>query len=414
MADWLKIILRQVSRIGADPADSAEVRLHKTMLTGISLSIIVLAVLWSGIYFVVGEPLAASIPLAYAVISSISIFIFSRTRRYRLFRSSQLLLMLMLPSVLMNVLGGFIDSGVVVVWSLLSPIGALVFSGLRAALRWFAAYIGLVILSGFLQTLEPASNKLAPALINIFFVINIGVVSAVVFAIIFYFIAQKDRAYDLLRVEQEKSDNLLLNVLPKEIAAVLKHEQRTIATSYDDASILFADIVGFTTLSTQMSPEEMIDLLNEIFSHFDSLVEKYGLEKIRTIGDNYMVASGVPVERPDHCQALARFALDMCDYMNRRPAYKGHQVQFRIGMNSGPMIGGVIGQQKFHYDVWGDTVNTASRMESQGVAQKIQITQACYQKLKDEFVCEPRGSIDVKGKGEMVAWFLVGEKAHSI
>jgi len=214
----------------------------------------------------------------------------------------------------------------------------------------------------------------------------------------------------LLRLEQEKSENLLLNILPKEIAAILKNENRVIADHYPGASVLFADMVNFTPMSAEMSPTAMVELLNEIFSHFDSLVEKYDLEKIRTIGDSYMVAAGVPRPRLDHAQALAHLALDMCAFIKSRTFKASRPVDFRIGINSGPVIAGVIGRKKFVYDVWGDAVNLASRMESHGAGGAIQITEATYQLIKDEFKCEPRGTIAVKGKGEMNVWYIIDEK----
>lgn len=167
-----------------------------------------------------------------------------------------------------------------------------------------------------------------------------------------------------------------MNVLPEEIAAELKQNPGTIADQYDSASVLFADLVGFTPLSNKLSPREMVDLLNAIFSHFDGLVAGYGLEKIRTIGDNYMVAAGVPVPRPDHAHALAAMALEMMAYVREDRDCRERGIQFRLGMHSGPLIAGVLGKHKFHYDIWGDTVNTASRMESNGVPGKIQITAA--------------------------------------
>jgi adenylate cyclase len=201
-----------------------------------------------------------------------------------------------------------------------------------------------------------------------------------------------------------------LNILPKEIAAILKNESRTIADHYDEASVLFADMVGFTPLSAQLPPVEMVELLNEVFSYFDSLLDKYSVEKIRTIGDSYMVASGVPRGRPDHAQALACMALEMRDYIATHTFCNNHKVNFRIGINSGAMIAGVIGRRKFVYDVWGDAVNIASRMESHGLGGAVQITQATYDLIKDEFVCEPRGSVNVKGKGEMDVWLVLSAK----
>jgi len=212
----------------------------------------------------------------------------------------------------------------------------------------------------------------------------------------------------LLIIEQEKSESLLLNVLPRKIAASLKNESRLIADSFPEASILFADLVGFTPLSIQMPPTEMVSLLNDIYTHFDNLVEKYDLEKIRTIGDNYMVAAGIPTPMPNHAQALADMALDICVYASSHAPLNGKPMQFRVGINSGPLVAGVVGKKKFQYDVWGDTVNTASRMESHGVAGKIQITDATRELLKDEFACEKRGVLNIKGKGAMETWFLVG------
>jgi guanylate cyclase len=203
---------------------------------------------------------------------------------------------------------------------------------------------------------------------------------------------------------------LLLNILPKEIAAILKNEDRTIADSFEGVSILFADLVGFTTLTANMAPVEVVNLLNEIFSHFDSLVEKYDVEKIRTIGDNYMVAAGAPRQCPDHACRLASMALDMQAYLQERHRRRDIPVQFRIGISSGPVIGGVIGRKKFVYDIWGDAVNIASRMESHGVAGKIQLTSITYELIRDRFACERRGTVRVKGMGDMETWFLVGLK----
>jgi guanylate cyclase len=340
----------------------------------------------------------------------LSVIAFSRLRNYDFFRSTQLFLILLLPFLLQIALGGFINSSAVVLWSLICPIGALLFVGPRQAAGWFIGYVALVASSGILQPYVRTSNNLPYPIVILIFVLNISAISALAFVLLVSFISQKNRAFELLRFEQAKSENLLLNILPKEIAALLKNHPGTIADHFDCASILFADIVNFTPLSSELPPKEMVDLLNEIFSYFDDLVEKYGVEKIRTIGDNYMVASGIPRPRPDHAQALAHMALDMSAYIQSRPAVHGKRLDFRIGINSGPVIAGVIGRKKFVYDLWGDPVNTASRMESHGVPGKIQISRETYELLRDEFICEPRGSVMVKGKGEMETWYLVGVK----
>jgi guanylate cyclase len=366
--------------------------------------------LWGLLYLLLGHFLAGSIPLSYAILSSLSVIVFYLTGRYRFFLFSQLLLILFLPFLLMIALGGFIKSSAVIVWSLLSPLGALLFDEPRGALRWLAAYLGLAVVSGFLEANPLSTSSLSPAAVTIFFILNIGTVSAIAIVLLAYFVNEKNRLFVLLRNEQGKAEDLLLNILPKEIAAILKNESRTIADDYTEASVMFADMVGFTPLSARLRPAETVELLNEVFSFFDSLLDKYGVEKIRTIGDNYMVASGVPRHRPDHAQALVRMAIEMRDRVATQTFGNGQRVNFRIGINSGPMIAGVIGSRKFVYDVWGDAVNVASRMESHGVSGTIQITQATYELIKDDFACEPRGAVHVKGKGDMQVWLVNAEK----
>uniref|UniRef100_B8HQE2 Adenylate cyclase n=1 Tax=Cyanothece sp. (strain PCC 7425 / ATCC 29141) TaxID=395961 RepID=B8HQE2_CYAP4 len=204
-----------------------------------------------------------------------------------------------------------------------------------------------------------------------------------------------------------QAENLLLNILPPEIADQLKQTNDIIAEEFSQASILFADIVNFTTLSASLNPTEVVKMLNEVFSYFDLLTEKYDLEKIKTIGDCYMVAAGVPRPRSDHAHALAQLALDIRDYSEAN-SVRGHKLTFRIGINSGPVTAGVIGRKKFIYDLWGDAVNTASRMESHGSGGHIQITHSTYQLIRAEFNCQMRGVVQIKGKGEMKVYLLIG------
>jgi class 3 adenylate cyclase len=210
--------------------------------------------------------------------------------------------------------------------------------------------------------------------------------------------------------EQKKSEALLLNILPASIAERLKKHPHTIADAFDETSILFADIVGFTILSERIPPEELVTILNELFSMFDDLTEKHGLEKIKTIGDAYMVVAGLPKRRHDHAEAIAAMALDMRQAMAEYNTTSDNSLQIRIGIHSGPVVAGVIGKKKFAYDLWGDAVNTAARMESHGIPGEIQVTQATYELLKDKFAFEERGSIDVKGKGPMQVYLLRGDR----
>jgi guanylate cyclase len=276
-----------------------------------------------------------------------------------------------------------------------------------------AIYLSLLFIAGVMAPYFRSSNNLPPAMITLFFVLNLGVVSTIAFLLMAYFVNEKNRFLRLLNLERQRSESLLLNILPHEIAAILKKEQRIIADQYESASILFADMVGFTKLSDKLLPQEMVVLLNDIFGAFDTLVEKHGLEKIRTIGDNYMIAAGLPGARPDHASAIVQLAIEMQAFLHQQQALNEEYPSFRIGINSGPVIAGVIGHKKFQYDVWGDAVNVASRMESHGLPGEIQITESTYQLVNEQYRCIPRGSIDVKGKGEMATWQILRPPASA-
>jgi class 3 adenylate cyclase len=223
-------------------------------------------------------------------------------------------------------------------------------------------------------------------------------------------ITARKQAEEALHAEKEKSERLLLNVLPQTIARQLKQEQRTIAEGFAEATILFADLVDFSQLADLIPPTELVYLLNELFSAFDELTERYGLEKIKTIGDAYMVAGGLPMPRKDHAEAIAEMALDMMAFVQRFNTTRGTTVKLRSGIHTGPVVAGVIGTKKFSYDLWGDTVNTASRMESHGVPGGIQVTQSTYERLRDQYTFIERGRILVKSKGEMATWLLTGRR----
>jgi class 3 adenylate cyclase len=211
-----------------------------------------------------------------------------------------------------------------------------------------------------------------------------------------------------IETERQKSDTLLLNILPQAIADRLKHGETTIVDSLAEVTVLFADLVGFTALTTQISSVELVRLLDDIFSCFDSLAETQRLEKIKTIGDAYMVVGGLPTPRRDHAEAVAELALNMLEHVERHFANFKAPIRLRLGINTGPVIAGIIGRHKFNYDLWGDTVNTASRMESHSLPGRIQVTESTYHRLKGKYLLEPRGEIEVKGKGPLRTWFLTG------
>jgi guanylate cyclase len=275
-------------------------------------------------------------------------------------------------------------------------------------LIWYVIVAAIFILVALFQPYyQRTTNNIPPNWITALFVIHTLGVGNFMMLGVYYYVWQNELLSKLLLSEKEKVDSLLSNILPKEITSILKDENRVIAEHYNGASILFADIVNFTPMSDKMTPTELVELLNEVFSCFDTLVDNYGLEKIKTIGDCYMVAAGVPRPRPDHAQILTRLALDIRDYVGQHE-FLGKRLALRIGLNSGPVVAGVIGHKKFSYDLWGDAVNTASRMESHGTGGCIQIAAATYELIKDDFICEPRGVVNVKGKGEMNVWYVLG------
>ncbi len=224
-------------------------------------------------------------------------------------------------------------------------------------------------------------------------------------------ITERKLITDALRLQQEQTEKLLLNILPSSIAQRLKQEQGIIADSFEEVSVMFADIVGFTELSSRKSPTELVEMLNIIFSKFDQLAERHGLEKIKTIGDAYMVVAGLPTPRSDHADAIAQMALDIQSEIKQFSTSTGEPFSLRIGIHSGPVVAGVIGIKKFIYDLWGDTVNIASRMESQGITNAIQVTTTTYNLLRQKYQFQKRGVIPIKGKGKMTTYLLVGKKS---
>ena len=298
-------------------------------------------------------------------------------------------------------LGGVQSSGMLIIWTLLTPLLAPILISPRHTVYWAILFLILLVVALYLPDALGQTNALPTSMQKGMVLFNVGGISVFVLVILQLFVIQRNHY-------QEQSDTLLLNILPREIANILRSENRVIAESFDGASILFADVVNFTPLSASMSPVDLVNLLNEVFSYFDVLAERYSLEKIKTIGDCYMVASGIPRVRSDHAQAVVRMGLDILEFVKSRN-FNGHTLAFRIGINSGPVIAGVIGQKKFAYDLWGDAVNTASRMESHGMNNSIQITRSTYELIKDEFVCESQKPVSVKGKGEMEVWYVLRE-----
>jgi guanylate cyclase len=315
----------------------------------------------------------------------------------------------------MAFVGGFLGSGAVGLWGILAPLGALVFEGARSGVRWFVAFVAIFLASGIVGEVAGGGRSFLPTWFeSTMIALNVTVAGAVVFGLLAQFVRQREEALAGLRVEQDRAESLLLNILPRSIADRLRADTATIADQFASASILFADVVDFTPLSERLKPAEVVGVLDHLFTHFDLLAERYGVEKIKTIGDCYMVAAGVPMPRADHARVMALMALDMRDAMHAEDGVGHLGLEIRIGLNSGPVVAGVIGRKRFLYDLWGDAVNTASRMESHGSSGQIQVTRGTYELLRDEFELEPRGTVPIKGKGEVETWYLVGQRAAAL
>jgi guanylate cyclase len=387
----------KLTRSGLDSADPEGEALRRQSLVVMTLGIVVLATAWVITYALLGLYLSAAIPFGYQVITVAGLILMARTGRFRAFQNVQLGLMLILPALLQWSLGGFRSSSGVLLWALAAPLGALVFTSRPGP--WFLGHLGLTAASGVIEPfLEPA--PIPQSVVVVFFVLNIGAVSAVVYYLLRHFIRG-------LVAERQKSDLLLLNVLPASVARRLKAGERRLADRFGEAAILFADIVGFTSVSEDIDADALVGFLDDLFTRFDSLADRRGLEKIKTVGDAYLAIAGVPELGTGGVDAVADAALEMRDLVKGLRFPNGEALRLRIGIDVGPVIGGVIGTRKFAYDLWGDTVNTASRMESSSLPGEIQVSERAYRRLADRYRFRSRGPVEVKGKGTIPTYLLM-------
>jgi adenylate cyclase len=418
MVERLPAWLQRLVEIGALPSDPPDLRVRKAVLVLSSTLMAGLALIWVVTYASLGLWVSAAIPFVYQVASAASIYTFARTHRYLLFRRSQLCMSLVLPFALQWSLGGFEASSAVCLWGITSPLGALLFVGARQSVPWFGAFVGLVAVSAAIDPALSANAADVPhGVVVTFFALNLLGVAATAYALLQYFVRARERAlaelareHSALELEQDKSERLLLNVLPEPVAARLKEREGIIADDFSGVTVLFADLVGFTPLSQRLGPAELVSLLDRVFGRWDAIAADRGVEKIKTIGDAYMVAGGIPVPRDDHAEAIAETAIAMGPEVARCSAETGLPLEVRIGIDTGPVVAGVIGRAKFIYDLWGDTVNTASRMESHAAPGTIQVTERAYERLRHRYDLRRRGSVEIKGKGPMTCYLLVGPR----
>lgn len=410
---------------GIEPDDSEEMRLNKSLLMLATGLISVATMLWVTIYSILGPQFSATLPFAFQILLAGNMLFYIKSRNFDFFRISQLGLFLFLPFVALWVGGTIISTSGVMLWALLAPVGAILCIGVNQSVGWFIAWVVLTALSGaadfYLADSVTALKSNVPIRTTIFFfALNFISVSAIIYMLLRLSIVEKQKvqqsleeAHQQVQIEQERSEKLLLNILPSPIAERLKNSSQTIADGFADVTVMFADIVNFTQVAANMSPSQVFAMLNRIFSAFDELAEEYGLEKIKTIGDAYMVAGGLSQEQADYSAAIADMAVAMRDLLHRDFAVNSAHLEVRIGIGTGPIVAGVLGKKKFIYDLWGDTVNIASRITSEGVPGMIQCDTTTYHRLAANFDFHEPQTIYLKGKGNMTVYRLIGRKGAS-
>jgi guanylate cyclase len=397
----------RMASIGARDSDDEELKLQKSLLVICAIPFIIAGVIWAVMYMQFGEVSAGWIPMSYSIFSLASLIYFGLTGKFRVFRFSQLLLILLLPFLLMLSLGGFINGSAVILWSLICPLGAMLFDKLTNAYRWLIAFGILVLVSVILQPWLREENRLSATQIELFFVINLVTVGSLIFLMVYYFVIRKN-------FFQQRSEALLLNILPRQIADELRTKGRAEARQYSEVTVMFTDFRNFTKIAEKLSPAELVAEIDAIFRSFDNIIAIHGLEKIKTIGDAYMCAGGLPEPTTTHARDVVRAGLAIRDFMEQHISERKRNgkdpYEIRIGIHSGPVVAGIVGRSKFAYDIWGDAVNLASRMESSGEPGKVNISGTTYELVKGQFQCVPRGRIQAKNKGEVDMYFVEGER----
>ncbi len=400
----------------------AQDRLRRNLLVFACALMSFSVMLWLAIYWLMGLKYSTDVPLIYQLISITSLVVYLKTGNFAVFRFIQLSLFLFAPFVMQWSIGTAVTSSGLMLWALLAPIAAVVVAGWRESIPWFVAYIVLTVMSGVFDYFLSAGeqNGVSMQAVGVFFALNFAAMSSILYILLRHFVLETERIrlqlgqqHELLVQEQNKSEQLLLNVLPQHIAHRLKDKRGLIADAHPDVTVMFADIVNFTQLSEQLAPERMIDLLNTVFSWLDSFSEKYGLEKIKTIGDAYMVAGGLTDGNKNNVNNVADMALEIRDFVATHPELSRYNLGIHIGIATGPVVAGVIGTKRFIYDLWGDTVNTASRLTDDAVMDHILVDKSTYARLRQDYQFDAPRMTVLKGKGEVEVYELLKKKREA-
>ncbi len=395
----------RVLDIGADPADEPDLRIRKRTAVFATLAFMAVAAVFGLVDLALGRPGFSVLALIQIAAFGTALVLFHRSHRLTPLIATMAIVGLAVLFVSLIPAGGLSWGAANLIWIILVPIAAVLFLGARAGPLALAGVVVVVVagvvIDPFIRS-APPEPSLARLLLT---AVDLIIPAAIALVLVVFIDGERVRA-------KAESDALLLNVLPRSIADRLKRGERVIADHYDAVTILFADVVDFTPFAAHETPARVVDVLNEVFSHFDTFAERHGLEKIKTIGDAYMVVAGAPEPRADHAGVIVDMALEMQAVAASIAPTPGTPLRLRIGVASGPAVAGVIGHRKFSYDVWGDTVNLASRMESTGVPGAIQVASSTWQVCGDRYPFTSR-DVDVKGLGVLRTYLLDPRSMHS-
>lgn len=410
--------IERLKSAGITPEDNERERLNKTVLVFATGLVSVTSGLWLMIYGAAGSMLSSTLPFVYQILLTANLALYIQTGNFKRFRVSQLSFFLLAPFIMQWAIGDFINSSGVILWGLLGPFGAMLCLGTRESVACFIAWVALTLLSGlsdFLPILAASGSLNIPLKTSTgFFALNFIAVASIIFILLRYSILEKEKisarlneAHLALVNEQARSERLLLNILPAPVAARLKDEGQTIADGFDYATVMFADIVSYTEVAANLAPHDVFAILNRVFSAFDDLVEKHGLEKIKTIGDAYMVAGGLNLGTEQHVHAMANLALDMRTLLRNDPSVNPSRLELHMGICTGPVIAGVLGKNKFVYDLWGDTVNIASRITEEAASGQILCDEETYRILGGDYKFAVPFERNLRGRGHTRLYEIV-------
>lgn len=410
--------LGRLASAAVDVNDDETARLRKTLLLLASGLMNVAAIVWLLIYWSMGLKLPTSIPFGFQVLSALVVYIYLRTQNFAFFRFAQLALFLFFPFVVQWAIGSFVSSSGIALLALLAPIGAMVCYGPKESIPWFFAFVTLTVVSGIFDFYLASGEDYGIPMktVAVFFVLNFTILSTMMWLLLRYFVQQRDsfqaelsRQHRLVEEARQKSDRLLNNVLPEHVANRLKQNSGTIADGFPDVSVMFADIAGFTRLAEELTPKQVVAFLDEVFTRFDELVDKYSLDKIKTIGDAYMVAGGLVGDVSDYVDRTANMALDMIEISRTDPGLRRYGLELHVGIATGPIVAGVIGSKRFVYDLWGDTVNVAFRLTGEAPNGTITVDKTTYRRISQRYKFDDEREVKVKGKDLMSVYRLVGK-----